>query len=341
MQPTLTKVQEYLERFDKLLNLVSKSHNVETLAPRVVVLHPSTVTNKDLQEQPKKDVVLTISALIHGVEVAGLAVLVELLELVTRGELLLKHPLGLVLGNVPAALKAVRFIERDLNRSFGREGLSSAEERRADELERLFTRSKFLLDIHQVKLAIDRPFWIFPYTKNGYKFARAVAPDVSVVTHWGKGFSQDGRCSDEWVNTQGGAGTTIELGQNGFDPEQIRRGLGVCKKAIEVSALIASDQAIPQADTLSRAPLYTWGEIVPYPKTGHPVLDLGWHNFKRVKAGETLGTFNGNPIKAQVSGPVLFPKYPDPRSDGSYGDEPPAAELIRILREISEDDLPK
>ena len=100
MQPTLTKVQEYLERFDKLLDLVRKSHNVETLAPQVVILRPSTVTNKDLQEQPKKDVVLTISALIHGVEVAGLAVLVELLELVTRGELLLKYPLGLALGNI-------------------------------------------------------------------------------------------------------------------------------------------------------------------------------------------------------------------------------------------------
>lgn len=341
MQPTLIKVQEYLDRFEKLLDLVSKSHAVERLSPQIVVLYPSTLAGNDSREKSKKDVVLTISALIHGVEVVGLAILVELLELVTRGELLLKHPIGLALGNVPAALKAVRFVERDLNRSFGRDCINSAEERRADELERLFTRSEFLLDIHQVKLKIDRPFWIFPYTKNGYKFARAVAPDVSVVTHWGKGFSQDGRCSDEWVNTQGGAGTTIELGQNGFDPEQIRRGVDVCKKAIQVSALMASGQTIAQADMLSRAPLYTWGEIVPYPKTGHPVLDLGWHNFKRVKAGETLGTFNGDPIKAKVSGPVLFPKYPDPRADGSYGDEPPAAELIRILREISEDDLPK
>jgi len=99
----------------------------------------------------------------------------------------------------------------------------------------------------------------------------------------------------------------MELGQNGFDPEQIRRGVDVCKKAIQVSVLIASGQAMPQADTLSLAPLYTWGEIVPYPKTGHPVLDLGWHNFKSVKAGETLGTFHGNPIKVRFQVQFYFP----------------------------------
>ena len=60
-----------------------------------------------------------------------------------------------------------------------------------------------------------------------------------------------------------------------------------------------------------------------------------------VRAGETLGSFGGVDIKAKVSGPVLFPKYPDARPDGSYGEDPPAAELIRILQEISEDDLPK
>jgi hypothetical protein len=53
-----------------------------------------------------------------------------------------------------------------------------------------------------------------------------------------------------------------------------------------------------------------------------------------------VGTFNGTDIKASVTGPVLFPKYPDLRSDGAYGDTPPAAELIRVLREISESELP-
>jgi len=336
------KVSEYLARFDSLISKLAASHSVESLAPRVHVIKPLHLSSaKDRNAaRLERDVVLSMCGLIHGVEVAGLAILVELLELVTRGELALEAPLGLALGNIPAALHGVRFVERDLNRSFGRADTKTAEDRRADELEGLFSRSMWLLDIHQVKLPIDRPFWIFPFTRRGYDFARAVAPDVSLITHWGRSFSQDGQCSDEWLNNSGGAGVTIELGQNGFDRGQIAHGLRVCIRAIQVATKMAKGGGIEKSTTEKHAPLYTWGEIVPYPETGEPVLTPGWHNFKIAGAGETLGVFKGQPIKASVTGPVLFPKYPDPQADGSYASERPAAELVRILKEISETDLP-
>lgn len=340
MSDVIPKVEEYLSRFERLSKSVAASYRVEAIAPQVFVIHPSTEATGRRSSKPDKDVAITISALIHGVEVAGLAVIVELLELVTRGELIIEAPLGIALGNVKAALAGVRFVERDLNRSFGRDAAVLLEERRADELEHLFTRSAYLLDIHQVKLKIDRPFWIFPYTKHGFQFARAVAPDVSVITHWGRGFSLDGQCSDEWVNGQGGAGVTIELGQNGFDPVQIEHGVRVCSRAISLSTTGTFGHSLPKEVSVQTAPIYTWGEIIPYPNTGQPVLNPGWHNFRTVKAGEVLGMFNGSAIKASVSGPVLFPKYPDPRPDGTYAETPPAAELIRILREITESELP-
>ena len=141
------------------------------------------------------------------------------------------------------------------------------------------------------------------------------------------------------MNSVGGIGVTLELGQNGFEPAQISRGLKAVKCAVEVVAAAAKGNpvAIPGGQL---APIYTWGEIVPYPQTGLPVLDEGWHNFKLVKSGDRLGQFEGQVITAGVSGPVLFPKYPDPMADGSYAKTPPAAELIRILREIKEADLP-
>lgn len=326
-----------LQRFDDLILKLGQSHVVETLASRVHVITSQSTSSQS--PVPEKDVVLTISALIHGVEVAGLAVLVELLELVTRGVLPLHGKIGVAIGNVPAAEAASRFLERDLNRSFGRVATDTAEDRRADELELLFSRSWRLLDLHQVKLPIDRAFWIFPFTRSGYEFARLVAPDVTLITHWGKGFSQDGKCSDEWVNSIGGTGVTIELGQNGFDPSQIALGIKTVRRAIDVSMRQAHGETV-RDEPVPRAPIYTWGEIVPYPSTGRPVLDQGWHNFKMVHAGERLGRFEGSDIKASVSGPVLFPKYPDPLPDGSYGEAPPAAELIRILREIKDSDLP-
>jgi hypothetical protein len=337
-EETVERVRSLLNRFDELIQEASSYYDVKTLAHRIHILSPKSA-NISLTPSNGKDVPLALTALIHGVEVAGLAVLVELLELVTRGSLNIEQPLGVALGNIAAAENCVRFIGRDLNRSFGREAIETAEDRRADELELLLARSERLLDLHQVKLKIDRPFWIFPYTKAGYRFARAVAPDVALITHWGKGFSQDGKCSDEWVNSVGGIGVTLELGQNGFEPAQISRGLKAVKCAVEVVAAAAKGNpvAIPGGQL---APIYTWGEIVPYPQTGLPVLDEGWHNFKLVKSGDRLGQFEGQVITAGVSGPVLFPKYPDPMADGSYAKTPPAAELIRILREIKEADLP-
>jgi hypothetical protein len=332
----IPKVRALLRRFDEIVSQELTEYSVESLAPRVHIIEPKS---QGLRGPGANDVIITISALIHGVEVAGLAVLVQLLELVTRGELRLEGRVGIALGNIPAAEAAVRFVERDLNRSFGRTATETAEDRRADELERLFSRSWRLLDLHQVKLPIDRPFWIFPFTRKGYEFARAVGPDVTLITHWGKGFSQDGKCSDEWVNSLGSTGVTIELGQNGFDPSQVSQGIKIVRRAIEIAMFQAAGGTVARP-TGSLAPIYTWGEIVPYPQTGEPVLDIGWHNFKIVKAGERLGCFQGHDIKATTTGPVLFPKYPDPLPDGTYAKSPPAAELVRILREISESDLP-
>lgn len=333
----LSHVKALLGKYDELVEQLAASYSVETLAPRVHVISPQAARAGVLFG---KDVSITISALIHGVEVAGLAVLVKLLELVTRGEVRLSEPVGFALGNIGAALAAVRFVERDLNRSFGRDSTETSEDQRADELERLFIRSQYLLDFHQVKLPIDRPFWIFPFTRKGYEFARSVGPDVTLVTHWGKGFSQDGRCSDEWVNSCGGVGVTIELGQNGFDAHQIDLGVAIARRAVEA---VFSDTMSPsaQASAVTLAPIYTWGEIIPYPNTGERVLDLGWHNFRKVQAGERLGVFAGHEIRASITGPVLFPKYPDPLPDGTFGTVPPAAELIRIMREIDEAELPK
>jgi succinylglutamate desuccinylase len=331
--PTQT-MDTYLTRLQALIGQLHSTYAVHEHGEFIYTISPKEPGIKPSQER-RKPVDLTISAIIHGVEVAGLAVVVEILTLVTSGALGLRVNLGISLGNLTAARAGKRFIERDLNRSFGRGETTTHEDRRAKELESLFGQSKVLLDIHQVKLFCDRPFWIFPFTRAGFDFARAVAGDVSLITHWGKGFSAEGKCSDEWVNGEGGVGVTIELGQNGFDPAQISRGVDICRRAIAVVS--GQEEARPKAP---HGPIYTWAEIVPYPETGQPVLDAGWHNFKFVSAGERLGEFGGRTIVAGVSGPVLFPKYPDPLPDGGFGESKPAAELLRIMREIKESDLP-
>ena len=78
---------------------------------------------------------LTLMALTHGDEVAGLAVLNELLEFLQAGVVALRGGLALLLGNYPAALAGKRFLQRDLNRSFAlQDSAKELEAQRAREL---------------------------------------------------------------------------------------------------------------------------------------------------------------------------------------------------------------
>ena len=326
-----------LQRYDDLITALQSQYQVETLAPRTHVIRPKA---GGWQGTSQKPVSLSFTGLIHGTELAGLGVITGLLESIVSGAISIQISLGVAIGNDRAALQGQRFLERDLNRSFARDATSQWEDVRADDLERLLSQSLYLVDFHQVKLPIDRAFWIFPFGRSSFDFARAIAPDISLVTHWGKPFSADGQCSDEYVNKQGGTGITVELGQNGFDPRQIAHGMQIAQWAIQVVTARLSGTPAYRRQPASVGSIYTWAEIVPYPQTGKPVLDAGWHNFAPVAQGQRIGSFAGKDICAGESGFMLFPKYPDQTADGTYGDTAPAAELTRILREIGESNLP-
>lgn len=332
-------VDSMLQHFDQLMTQAQERFQVQCLAPRVFVIEPRDAAWRGSADKP---VALSLIGLIHGIEVAGLGVMCGFLELLVQGVVKLEVSIGIALGNPAAALKGVRFTERDLNRSFGRADVQLLEEKRADELEMLLLKSRYFIDYHQVKLPVLSPFWIFPYTKGGYQFARAIGPDVPLITHWGKGFSADGQCSDEFVNKNGGNGVTIELGQNSFEPRQIGLGVQIALQGLRYVTEQLIGRTSARRLVAQSAPLYIWGEVIPYPATGGPVLDPGWSNFMPVKKGQRLGSFQGQDVTASIDGLVLFPKYPDPLKAGitAYGDTPPAAELVRILQEITEADLP-
>lgn len=333
-----TQVESHLAQFDGLVQSLKTRFDIEELAPRIVVIKPKHYAKAAGEV---RDIHLSLTGLIHGVEVAGLSILCKFLAKLDDGTVVLSGPIGVAVGNAQAALNGVRFVERDLNRSFARASVDTAEDRRADELELLFNRTKYLLDFHQVKLPTASPFWIFPYHKEGLSFARAIAPQVPVVTHWGKSFSADGQCSDEYVIKTGACGVTIELGQNGFDPAQIHNGVQVALAALrEVRMRVGGETRGPRIER-ALAPIYTWAEVMPYPNTGAPVLDQGWTNFATVTKGQRLGVFQDQEVLAPVDGWLLFPKYPDRKADGTFGLSPPAAELVRIMRRIDERDLPE
>ncbi len=295
-----------------------------------------------LAAKGKKDIALTLMGITHGNETAGIAVLNALLALLSSGSVRLEIPVAFLLGNPWAARENKRFLERDLNRSFNRPDPRMKEERRAAELSQVLRRTDFIVDFHQTTKASDRPFFIFPYSKPSFAFAREVAPKQTIVTHWGKPFSAEGMCSDEYVNAQGGTGISLELGQNGFDPYQIGGGVEAGLWALRTVAdrwKGGHTDAFAKGRADNDPELYTWAQIVAWPERGFVDLDEGWTNFREVTEGQRLGTVDGEPLLAPVSGRMLFPKYLSRDQQRALDSRP--TELCRIMKRIGTGDLPK
>ncbi len=273
------------------------------------------------------ELVLTLMAVTHGDEVAGLAVLNEVVEFLQAGFVPLQVGLALLLGNYPAVLQGKRYVQRDLNRSFALQGVETGEAERARSLAKVLQRTKFFIDFHQTTAPSTSCFSIFPFQRRSLAFAQLVQCEQPAVTRLGGRFSQDGMCSDEFVQEQGNVGITIELGQKGFDPTQIAQGVLIALRALRSVNAAASLDSVAVT-----TPLHTFGQVITYPASGEARLVEGLYNFKKVARGERLGTIDGEAVVAEEDGAVLFPKY-------KFDRQRPPHELCHVLREIVAEDL--
>lgn len=337
-------LERELARFHTLSTKARRLHHGEIIAEDAVALTPA---GGPVVRPAKHRYALTILGLIHGNETAGLAVLNEVLEQIVNGELKFNIPVALAIGNREAARQGKRFVDRDLNRSFAapEEQRSTREGQRAKALEGVLAETAYLLDLHQVSRPSGRPFFIFPYRRQGLALARALHPRLTVVTHWGKSFSQDGMCSDEFVIKHGGQGITLELGQNGFDPYQIALGTAAASRALRVVSqwleTPGSSEAVrPGPSSSDDGELYTWAAQLPWPQGNLVELKANWQNFDEIKEGTELGHVDGQAILAPCSGRLLFPKYLS-EEEQKRPDFARPAELCRILKSIRPQDLPE
>lgn len=316
-------IADLIARFDTLLSQWAGHGKVERLAPYAYRWTPPVIGIKS-----KKSVALTLQAITHGNEVGGIVSLIECLQLIQSGVVKPEMPLAFVLGNFRASLADKRFLEVDLNRSFGTKNLEPLEAKRSLELTPLLGDTDFFLDFHQTIEPSLQPFFIFPYAAPSLAFARACHADVSVVTHWGKPFSLDGMCTDEFVNYAGGVGITIELGQKGFDTYQSSVGLQAALGAIHYvqETLKGKYKAVKPEGSL-----YTWKATEIY-QDGMDLKD-GLVNFQWVEQGEVLGVHGSKPLLNRESGWLLFPKYQ--REPGA----PRPREIYRIAKRIEAQDL--
>lgn len=319
--------EQDLAYFVTLIESLSDFYKVEKIAEYIYVIH-----QKDVAEE----VNFTFMGLTHGNEVAGFFILLEFISYLKKLRPNLPFSLGLALGNVEAFKKNQRFLECDLNRSFSISNGKLLEQRRAAELSSLLSRTRFLLDFHQTQQPCHTPFFIFPYLKKSLRLAATLSREIPIVTHWGASFSKDGMCTDEFVNSQGGTGISVETGGSGSDPLQIAFGLHLILKALFLKeGILNLDTISPTKDfSYENLSIYSWNLIYPYPQKTKVLLKEGLWNFSLVKKGQILGLHEGAEIKSAESGYLLFPKY-------IKENEKKPKELFRLITKIAPNDLPE
>lgn len=279
---------------------------------------------------------LCFVGLLHGNEYLGTAIVNDVLQNYLDEFSVSSPRIGFALGNVEAARQNTRFLEYDLNRSFGSEGTRHLEWRRAKELESFLKRSDLLIDFHQTREQSVSPFFIFPYHELGFKFAHLLAPELPIVTHWGDSFSTAGLCSDEYVIEQGGVGITIEMGQNGFDSVRQNLGVQIAKRALSqmrslrLSGFIKTLQSSP----LAHDEIYTWQQVFEWPASGQAKLLERWENLSSIKAGTAFCEIDKVIYHCEKDGRVIFPYYPRPT------DRKAQNELGRLIRKVTVAELP-
>lgn len=260
---------------------------------------------------------LTLCTLIHGNEIGGLEVLIHLLEDLLANKLSLKSNLRLILGNVEAYYAEKRFLETDLNRSFGLDEPETSEELRAREIEEYFRTSDVLIDIHQTIGRSATPFFIFEYEQGSYNLARYLHPTLPIVTH-NKERPFKGKTSTAFSIGEGALAITIETGQKGIEPGQIELGLNIVRKAIETDF----QKTIPSGPMSNT---FSFHQIIHNPD-GRLELIRQLENFDTVTKGEVLARNAASEVLSEVDGVVLFAKY------GAYAKSSP--ELALILKAV-------
>lgn len=275
--------------------------------------------SKNINLESKYD--LTISCLIHGDELGGLKALNRFLSQLYFLNKTLDKKICLILGNLKAAEKGVRFIEKDLNRSFGLDSSPSKSSLQAQlaapsyeiELAQLLEphlfNTNYYVDLHQTRSHTLSDFYIFPASRANIHFAHSTSPQTPIVVHE-KEFSSDGQCSDTFVTQSGGVAVTYEMGSIGHEEEKGKLGLTQIDKTVSLLWRAYNHKEV-FAWGRSHLPrqVLSWDQVIASDRQTELVPHL--YNFQEVHKDFLLGYKKGQPFYASSKAYILFPKYGD------------------------------
>ncbi len=291
-----TLLDRELEIFKALMSRASDAYTTTEVGPAIFKISPRSSNIKPIK--------VGFLALVHGNEILGLPVLNGILKRIFSGDLNPHFEIYFALGNLPAAFADKRFLELDLNRSFGKNSDQYRETRRARELETLMLdHCDYVIDLHQTVSPTQHSFFIFEYSPGlDLSFLAQINPGIPVIVQFEAIGDESGLSTDEYTLRRGKFGTAVELGQMGFSQENFELGVSICSRAIEV--LESEENLEPMAETF---PLFQLGGRCRAPEAGAR-LNPGWVNFNKVEKGQEVGVSNSGPIFSPESGYMLFPK---------------------------------
>ncbi len=275
---------------------------------------------------------LGVIALTHGNEVIGAPIVNHLIESLLAGSLSPGFEVQFALGNVSAARANQRYIENDLNRSFGLNSTENPETIRAREIETFFfDKCDIVLDLHQtIQPSLSPFFFAHYYSLKELAFLDSINPGLPViVTLDDKLHGQKGETTNEFLKSQDKFCLTVELGQKGFFEESFKCGVEVAKNFIR-----AVGEPTERFDQLTLSGIKS--RLLKL-EVGYRVQDPGSRlhpgivNLQEVNKGDEIGVSDRGPIVAPISGYILFPKY---NSNLTIGQE-----LFCLCREIQPGEL--
>ena len=249
----------------------------------------------------EKEIDLTILALVHGNEPLGLNIVIDLMTSILEGGFTPNLSLCFSLGNVPAYVVNQRYIDIDLNRTFGLKDIQGQELHSRNRVEKILNTTKYMLDLHQTQAPSSNEFFIAKKSDEHFHFCNAVAPKTPAVTY-DSSISLSNE-SDGYVDSKGGIGITLELGQIGYDPMYLHRGINICINAI---SYVESECIFRKLPLTKKNHIYTIKEKL-IQKRGTNLIS-GLTNFSHIKSNQAL-TFGEQVFFAEQDAYILFPKY--------------------------------
>ncbi len=273
---------------------------------------------------------VVIGFVIHGNEHGSLPAALELQRKLTEDPP--QGPVTLLLGNLDAVERNVRFVEEDFNRVFTFDRpADSLERKRAERVRPILDAADVFLDIHQTQTPTTSAFYTFPWSTELGLWARALAAaPVGLTRKGGEVFSPGLRCLDEYVRDRGRTGLTVEIGMCGQDPDQAARALAASERLLTVADAIAVGSATLEESAIGQPPIewYQTMHIVESDNDGSRLVD-GLENWTDVEEGQLVAR---NPDHhSPLAGKALFPKYPPPGL-------PPPPDLLRLAARIGDPD---